>query len=623
MFGNAPRQYRFLVDRFKGVDFANSEVTVDKSRGVDCVNIMADLAGKPIKRAGWEILHNLEGAINGIHRLKTAEFDQLYVHAGTKLYAWSGDEVSEVYSGMNDARSVSVQHNGQLVLLDGLKMLVVEDGVVDTAENKAYIPTVVIGGIAGQAGAGGGDWEGVNLLTPKRYVNFAYSTDGTGDIKFHVPEGKIANDSWLVVEKSYGDDEWESVAYTANRADGYVTISSSLLNDLPDDVDNVRIGYEVAPKDGGADIINHCTVAKMFGVGGNTDRLFVSGNPSEPNKVYYSDLNEVLQMADINYLTVGADSSEVKGFSRVQDYLGVHKEENEQDSSIFLIQGVLDSQSKAMFSVKAGVNGVGAISKYGFAEFAGEPIFVSRNGVYGITTQEITFERYAENRSYYINPRLLNEDLSNAVGIEHNNYYYLAINGKCYVADGRQKVYERNAPMSGYQYEWYYFDNIPARVWYSLNGDLYFGTEDGKLCRFYRQEEHSPSHNIYVDGDGRVVKAKWVTPYFYFDQMNYYKNLRHFAVMLAPYGRSGIEVYYRSKGQTRMVKDENADIFDFNDIDFTRFTFNVDDAPLIVAANEREKRFMLIQFKFENNKAEPFGLYGFAGIYTVSSKYKG
>ena len=72
-----------------------------------------------------------------------------------------------------------------------------------------------------------------------------------------------------------------------------------------------------------------------------------------------------------------------------------------------------------------------------------------------------------------------------------------------------------------------------------------------------------------------------------------------------------------------MVKQANADIFSFEDIDFERFTFNTDDAPMIVPTNRRLKKFMLVQFRFENDLAEPFGLYGFAGIYTVSSKYKG
>ena len=93
--------------------------------------------------------------------------------------------------------------------------------------------------------------------------------------------------------------------------------------------------------------------------------------------------------------------------------------------------------------------------------------------------------------------------------------------------------------------------------------------------------------------------------------------------MLAPYNRSGVKVYYRAKGERRMVKEANVDIFDFDDIDFTRFTFNTDDSPALIATNQWLKKFMMIQFRFENDRAEPFSLYGFEGIYTINSRYKG
>ena len=61
----------------------------------------------------------------------------------------------------------------------------------------------------------------------------------------------------------------------------------------------------------------------------------------------------------------------------------------------------------------------------------------------------------------------------------------------------------------------------------------------------------------------------------------------------------------------------------FNDIDFTRFSFRTDNSPAIVVTDRRLKRFLLIQFKFENNLAEPFGIYGFEVVYTLTGRYKG
>lgn len=633
-FSNARSKYRLGVSEFKGLDVANSKVTVAKGRSIDCVNIIADLAGKPVKRTGYETVITAEGRINGIHRLKTADTEVILVHAADKLYKWdmAAGELSEIRNGLKDARSVSIQYNSKLIIIDGLKMLVYGefDGEysLKTAEEEATVPTVLINANADQSPPGGTEYEEVSFLSGKRYINYVINPDSeSNSFQLYVPEKKIAADAWLVVEKINDDGEWSAITpTTTNRTNGVITISKSSVSDVPKNVDNVRIGYYVAPKeDAGADIINKCTVAKLYGVGGNTNRLFLSGNPDEPNKIYYSELDDMLNFPNRGYVTVGTDAAGVMGFSRVSDYLAVHKEDNGQDASIFLISGSLDTQSKAVFSVKTGINSNGAVSKYAFCDFVGEPLYLTKSGVFAITTQEITFEKYAENRSYFINPILTGYDLRNACAIEYDNYYYLSLgDGTVYAADGRQRVYEGNQPMSNFQYEWYKLDNIRARIWWEYNGRLYFGDNEGNIKRFFLASEHSATHNVYKD-DGEAVKCYWCTPYFYFDRMNQWKNLDALSVMLAPYGRSSVEVYYRARGLNRLVTEKNntADIFDFKDIDFTRFTFRTDESPVIIATDNRLKRFMLIQFKFENDLAEPFGIYGFEALYTITGRYKG
>lgn len=632
-FANGRTKYRLNVDSFKGLDLANSKVSVYKGRSIDCENIIADLAGKPVKRTGYETIVAAGGRINGIHRLKTAAEEVILVHAASKLLKWEMSEngLTELASDMADQKSYGVQYNGKLALFDGVTMRVYgkfDDAyALKKAEDEAFIPTVLINANPDQTPPGGTEFEQVNFLTGKRYVNFVVNPESeSSSFKLYVPEGKFSEDGWLVVEKVNDEQEWSAITPTStDKAKGCVTISKSSVSDVPKNVDNVRIGYYVAPKSGeGAAVINKCNVGKLFGVGGNTNRLFLSGNPEKPNKVYYSGLDDLLYFPNQGYLTVGADASEVMGFSRVSDYLAVHKEDNGQDASVFLISGSLDYNSKPVFAVKAGINSHGAVSKYAFSDFMGEPLYLTANGVYAITTQEITFEKYAENRSFYINQELTKADLKEACGIAYNNYYYLSVgDGVVYVADGRQKVYESNQPMSSFQYEWYKLTNIPARIWWEYGGELYFGTDDGKIKRIYKESEHSATNNVYND-DGEPIKCYWCTPYFYFDRMNEWKNLDALAVMLAPYGRSGVDVYYRARGmEVTAAKDVHVDIFDFNDIDFTRFSFRTDNSPAIVVTDRRLKRFLLIQFKFENNLAEPFGIYGFEAVYTLTGRYKG
>ena len=75
-FGSAKRTYQLKVDSFRGVDFASSPVNVASGRSPNAVNLLSDLAGKPIKRTGYELLGTLAARINGIYRLKTNNYEK-------------------------------------------------------------------------------------------------------------------------------------------------------------------------------------------------------------------------------------------------------------------------------------------------------------------------------------------------------------------------------------------------------------------------------------------------------------------------------------------------------------------------------------------------------------------
>ena len=79
---------------------------------------------------------------------------------------------------------------------------------------------------------------------------------------------------------------------------------------------------------------------------------------------------------------------------------------------------------------------------------------VSYTHLMAITPADITGERYAQNRSSLIDKALTAEaELEEAVGCAYQDLYILSVNGRCYVLDGMQKKYERNAPYSSFQYE--------------------------------------------------------------------------------------------------------------------------------------------------------------------------
>ena len=119
--------------------------------------------------------------------------------------------------------------------------------------------------------------------------------------------------------------------------------------------------------------------------------------------------------------------------------------------------------------------------------FAGDSLILSQNGVFGVVLANnvATAERYTRERSRSINERLrTHENLFDAVAIVYKNRYYLALDGVCYVADSRFKYTSEDDIDGSYNYEWWFWENIPARVWANINNKLYFGTPDGQVCVF-------------------------------------------------------------------------------------------------------------------------------------------
>lgn len=639
----SPELHTLRMDNFKGVDFANNATQVSTSRSPDAQNIISDLAGKPVKRTGYQTIADFGSRINGIFRLATEDIEKFIVHAGTKLYEWSrinGDFSSggtEIYADMNNQRSTFFQHDKKLYLLDGKTYLVYGEFEgkfqVKKVSDVATVPKCLLA--KNPDGTGGTKLQDTNVLTTKRTYSFIVTSDNEGTKEFHLDTANMKlNRTEVTARKLEKDGTWtdliEGTHLTVDRTKGIVTFQSAPGATPSTGVDNIEITFGVDAESSededilGPDLINKCTIATQFGYNGSTDRVFVSGNPSAQNFQYWSAINDPCYFPGLNYAYLGQDSSAIVGYSHIGNALVVHKEDNEQDQTIFLVTGNYDPTNGYQFSISGSVAGVGAVSRYCFKRLGTEPIFLSRHGVYAVTTQYLTAERYAQNRSWFIDQRLTKEpDLSEAVATEYNGYYYLAVNGHVYVADSRQKTYEKNAPQSEFQYEWYYLTNINARIWWEYDGRLYFGDTDGKIKVFMLESEDTVNHPVYND-DGNPIHAYWNTPIFSFNTLYYKKTLRNFHLMLSPYRRSSVEVYYRVKGGERLAKESTMDIIDFNDIDFTRFAFTTDDSPMVIATNTKAKKFMLIQFRIENNVAgEGFGFYEMEANYVMAGKYKG
>lgn len=301
----------------------------------------------------------------------------------------------------------------------------------------------------------------------------------------------------------------------------------------------------------------------------------------------------------------------------------LYEETNEYDIyAVSILNMMIAELFETENHIRQGVSGIGAVSPRSFANLIDEPLFLARTGIYALTSSTITAERTVQNRSYYIDAELTREPgLESAAAVQWNGYYLLCLNSRCYILDGRQSKSYQAQSNGNYVYECYYWENIPAVCFLERDGALFFGTADGRLCRF----------NTDIDGmerfsdDGAAIRCCWATKADDDGDFMARKTMmkRGSGVMIKPYARSSVKVAVRTEQGEQDVRSAMMDILNWEDIDFSRFTFNASDSPQVVPFNSRIKKYITLQI-FAKNEAvnEGFGVYGIIKRYTRGNYVK-
>lgn len=610
---SSPSRGVMTISDFLGADFTNSPASVSESMSPNCANMIRDVPGKVRKSMGYREVVAYGEKINGYHRLHNGEVG--LIHAGTKLYL--GEEL--LYEGMNDVRSKSFEVDSKLYIIDGLKMLVYDGETVAPVEDKAYIPTLTI---AKSPSGGGTAYEALNLIQ----AGFKESFLGTaGDTEYHLTFGELDEKTVTVevltsdggtVEKVEGED------FTVDRVNGIVNFVKAPGESPVTGEDNVFItAYRTV--EGYADRINKCTFGILYGISGAADRLFVSGNSDYPNNDWFSGQYDPTYYPDTGYGTIGSSQSSIMGYSVINNYLAAHKDEREIHQSIVLREGVLTDNEPA-FRIVNTLQGTGAIAKDTFAYLSTEPLFLTRLGVYAITAQDVTGEKYTQNRSFYLDGKLLKEkNLEDAFAFVYKDMYWLCLNNVAYILDGLQPLPPVNQmPYATRQYVGFYRTNLPANCMWQEDGELFFGGTDGKVYVFYSDTQSLLSYN----DNGRPIEAVWETPDL--DGRMFYKNktFRFMAVRLQAAIATSISIFGHKNGLWDFIKsDESASrYFDFAYIDFSKFTFSNDNTQKLVATKLRVKKVDKARFRLMNSALnEPFGIYDIALEFVENGNHKG
>lgn len=621
---DSPKKYKTEYSKFKGVDLSSNPTQVDSTRGaMGTVNLISDSGGFPEKRKGWRVLQTCEAPVNGLYRGVIKGKEYFLVHGGTKLYQWTDSSIKELKSGLTNGKGTAFTLNDKIYVLTGGEYLVFDGETVKDATADAYVPTT---SIANKPEGGGTSFEDVNLLSSKRKNEFC--ADGSATV-YQLDTTDVES----IAEVKVDAKVWESSKYTLDGKKGQVKFTTAPPKPSIAGKDNVTITF-VKTVEGYKDKIIKCTIAGIYG-GKSQDRVFLSGNPDAQDTDWRCESNNPLYFSDLSYTKVGADGAAIVGYSAISDSQAIIKADDRSETTIYFRGYNIDTTtSKVQFPVRRAAAGAGAVAKRAFAYLPEEPVFLSRTGVFALTSSNITALQVARNRSYYVDAALTKEEhLENACAVVWNGYYVLAVNGHAYVMDTNQNVAYKPQSYGDYVYECYYWDNFPAVRMMESRGNLYFGTSDGRICKLNTDID---TMQAYSDGgtlgeDGKItgstaISAEWHTKADDDGDFMTYKTMvkRGSGVMMKPYTRSSIQVYARTERDFgRKIREGIADIFSWTDIDFSRFTFNSNDAPQVLPFNSKVKKYKTLQLIMKNDAMnEAFGIFGIIKRYTIGTSVR-
>ena len=441
---------------FRGVDFRGEEVNL--ARSPESLNMWKDYSKTESisTRPEIEILESFDTPVWGIFSYKAGDEDMLLVHSGTKLYKIVGGVRTEIYSGLNPARSLSFIFNEKWFFKDGLNYLVYDGTTIE--EVIGYIPTTTI---SRNPAGGGTTYEDVNMLTSLRKNTFVgdgesteYCLDAQNIDSDYIPE--------ITVDGS------QVTAFVLNAAEGKITFNSAPAAPLTDGQDNVIIQFRKTVS-GHRDRINKCTLLEVF-----DNRVFFSGNQDYPNTLWHSSLNDPSYCSDLDYYTEGMDLSKIRSLVAGNNALWVFKEPSQANTAVFYHNPTIDAEYGKIYpsthsNISTGCVGAGI-------NFNDDIVFFGRRGMEAING-DITTEQVIAHRSSLVDAKLTAEtDYKDMILEEWSGYLLVFIGTKVYLADSRAVFTNINH----YEYEWYYWElSKEVTCTKVIDGILYLGTADG------------------------------------------------------------------------------------------------------------------------------------------------
>lgn len=438
--------------------------------------------------------------------------------------------------------------------------------------------------------------EDLNLASPLRKINFFVNLSdfsGATHIRFYLePEkskGKVlritAGGNMIHSFYIQADNPYYKEQAVFSYESEYVDIKKSLLRELFSSDTEAVVEIEYIKTDFASEI-DGCTVFGFYD-SANDVRVFVSGNQKKGSYDYMSGIYDGTYFPALSYTSVGQDVSRILGYGRYFSYQLVFKDEKGDASLYFRCP-----DSNGQFKILKGAASEAAVSADAVINLNSRLFFLSDSGLFELSSTQVEGETKNVLRSKAINALLLKEDLKSLKLFKFSDCLYITGGKYVYVLDILK------------DYAWYVY-SFPYEIKkaFSLSGDVF--VTDGGIIREKEIGDNLP----YADEteEERAVVAYFRTNDVLFKPYGKRNILNAYCILDDIFIRSGAEIFYHSDDYSdRLAKKETRDLFSFEDISFSRFSFFTERSGRSIKTNLRSKRVERFSLTIKNDNAENF-----------------
>lgn len=506
------------------------------------------------KRYGQEIYEQFEEELYAM----TSYDDDIYIHAGTKIYKYRDGVKTIVKSDAPSNSGLFITYAQQLYYLNDDGIYVLNDGAFEGAD--IYVPDHIIN--CRPDGTGDNDsgtvQDELNIIGTK--FKYLYNANGTAtDYIFGTYDGDniIDLDAPIVVEV----DEEETTDYTLDKVNKKIVFTTA----PPEGNLNVVITFTMkadAMQDERTQVLS-CKYYETFGGIGNS-RVFLAG--CGKSKYFYSESSDITYFPNDNFATVGNTEEDIKGFGRQYNALIIFKPREVyslisyyETSSTTLIESDIGTEAfkTQLVNARMGCDAPHSIQLINNLL----TWFNSKEGICTLVSTNIQDERNVRVISRNIDRTNnfgvtgildFNEDLDKIQSVDYNNKYFLVFpeSGMCFAWDYEISPYHYSVQYGDTQpraLDWFLFDNFHVRQFLKYNKQLIYINSHERFnnCLIKLTSNFS---DFDLDENNQVIKkpihSYYMTPFLQFGAVEHLKNVKNIYVQCRGDTASVIEMYY-------------------------------------------------------------------------------